>query len=250
MSLGQDTSSAQKTATATHGAISRYPENPPRTFCFNDTLPVDRVLTGDCVPIMKGLPGASIDLVVTDPPYLVRYRDRHCRTLAGDDSPAWVMPAFREIYRLLKPDTFCVSFYGWGHVETFMRAWKAAGFRPVGHLVWRKNYPSRTGFLEARHEQAYLLTKGYPAHPDAPIADVQPWVYSGNRYHPTQKSVSVIEPLIRAFSHPGDLVLDPFLGSGTTALAAQGCGRRYLGIELDAGFAAVAEQRLASWRSV
>jgi adenine-specific DNA-methyltransferase len=130
--------------------------------------------------------------------------------------------------------------------ETFMRAWKQAGFRPVGHIVWRKDYASKTGFLQARHEQAYLLAKGQPPCPDKPLCDVQPWTYSGNRHHPTQKAVAVIDPLIRTFCEPGDLVLDPFLGSGTTALAARACGRRYLGIEKDEGFCAIARRRLAA----
>ena len=78
----------------------------------------------------------------------------------NDDRADWVYPAFREIYRTLKRDTLCVSFYGWNHVETFMSAWKQAGFRPVGHIVWQKNYASRAGFVEYRHEQAYLLAKG------------------------------------------------------------------------------------------
>ena len=208
-------------------------------------VPVNRILSGDCIEVMEQLPGACIDLVVTDPPYLVRYRDRSGRRVLGDERADWVHPAFREIYRVLKPDSFCISFYGWNHVDIFMSAWKQAGFQPVGHLVWSKRYASRTGFLQARHEQAYLLAKGWPRHPDRPLPDVQPWTYSGNRHHPTQKSVDVIEPLVTTFSRRGDLVLDPFLGSGTTALAAQGCGRRYLGIEKDASYCAVAQKRLA-----
>lgn len=206
----------------------------------------NRILCGDCQEVLRNLPDACVDLVATDPPYLTRYRDRSGRTLLGDDHDAWVRPAFAHIARVLKPDSFCVSFYGWNHVETFMRAWKAAGLRPVGHLVWRKPYASRRGFLEACHEQAYLLAKGNPPCPVRPITDVQPWRYSGNRDHPTQKAVSIMQPLIDSFSNPGDLVLDPFLGSGTTALAAQRLGRRYLGIEKDADYCALAERRLAA----
>jgi len=127
-----------------------------------------------------------------------------------------------------------------------MRAWKEAGLRPVGHIVWRKHYASRTGFLQSRHESAYLLAKGRPPCPDKPLSDVRSWTYTGNKLHPTQKAVAVIQPLIEAFSTPEDLVLDPFLGSGTTALAAKRCGRRYLGIEKDENFCAVAERRLTA----
>jgi adenine-specific DNA-methyltransferase len=113
-----------------------------------------------------------------------------------------------------------VSFYGWNRIDAFFRFWRQAGFYPVEHIVWAKNYASSRGFLEARHEQAYLLAKGRPAKPALPIADVREWEYSGNRAHPTEKAVSVLKPLIEAFSRPGDLVLDPFSGSGSTSAAA------------------------------
>ena len=111
-----------------------------------------------------------------------------------------------------------------------MRAWKDAGLQPVGHLVWNKSYASKTGFLAAHHECAYLLTNGHPKPPLSPIAVVLAWKYTGNRYRPTQKPVMAIEPLVKTFSRPGDLILDPFAGSGTTAVASRLNGRDYLGL--------------------
>jgi site-specific DNA-methyltransferase (adenine-specific) len=140
-----------------------------------------------------------------------------------------------------------VSFYGWNRVDAFLAAWRRAGFVPVGHLVWQKNYASSRGFLEARHEQAYLLAKGRPAKPAQPLSDVRPWQYSGNSIHPTEKAVSILRPLVESFSKPGDLVLDPFAGSGSTCVAAAECGRRYLGIELEAQYCELARQRLAGF---
>jgi len=92
---------------------------------------------------------------------------------------------------VLKPDSFCICFYGWNRIDLFMKAWKVAGFAPVGHLVWHKDYPSRTGHLKACHEQAYLLAKGRPRRLGEAISDVQPWEYSGNRWHPTEKVSAV-----------------------------------------------------------
>ena len=201
---------------------------------------------GDCTAVLATLPESSVDLVVTDPPYVCRYRDRAGRVIANDDNPAWIAPAFRETFRVMKPDSLCVSFYGWQHVEAFMRAWKEAGLAPVGHLVWPKEYASRTGYLAARHEQAFLLAKGNPPKPSTPLSDVQPWTYSGNRLHPTQKAVSILEPLIVAFSQPGDTVLDPFAGSGTTGVASARLQRRFIGIELDPGHHRAAEQRVTT----
>jgi adenine-specific DNA-methyltransferase len=154
------------------------------------------------------------------------------RTIANDDHPERILVAFNDVYRVMKPDTFYVSFYGWNRVDAFLAAWRRAGFVSVSHLVWQKNYASSRGFLEARHEQTYLLAKGRPAKPAQLLSDVRPWRYRGNSNHPTEKAVSILRPLIESFSNPRDVVLDPFAGSGSTCLAAAECGCRYFGIEL------------------
>nr|WP_246279230.1 DNA methyltransferase [Paraburkholderia ultramafica] len=164
--------------------------------------------------------------------------------MQNDTNPDSVLGAFKDVYRVLKPDTFCVSFYGWSKVDAFFEAWTDAGFKPVGHLVWQKGYASRAGYLRARHEQAYLLVKGNPQRPAKPLDDVRKWEYSGNRFHPTEKAVSILTPLIQGFSQPGSIVLDPFSGSGSTAVAATLCGRRYLGIELEEKYVTYARNRL------
>jgi DNA modification methylase len=72
------------------------------------------------------------------------------------------------------------------------------------------------------------------------------WKYSGNRLHPTQKPLCVLSPLIQAFSCPGDLVIDPFCGSGSTLLAAKLQDRRFIGIELDPSYCQTARDRLVA----
>ncbi len=203
------------------------------------------VLHGDCIEVMQHLPSASVDFVLTDPPYLVRYRSRDGQRVLNDDRDNWLQPAFREIYRLLKPDSLCVSFYGWNSADRFLHAWKRAGFRIVGHFVFPKRYASSSGLISYQHEQAYLLAKGRPPKPEKPISDVLTWVYSGNRHHPTEKSVDILTPLIRAFTQPSELVLDPFCGSGSTLVAANMLGRRSIGIELDSTHCRTANSRLA-----
>lgn len=103
-------------------------------------------------------------------------------------------------------------------------------------------------FLAYRHESAYLLAKGKPELPTTPLSDVIPWTYSGNRLHPTQKPVECLKRIIEALSRPGDIVLDPFAGSGSTCLAAHLAGRRFFGIELDATYHAAAVNRLQQYR--
>jgi site-specific DNA-methyltransferase (adenine-specific) len=193
---------------------------------------------------MRQLPAASVDFILTDPPYLVRYRSRDGRTVANDNNDHWLRPAFAEMYRLLRPGSFAVSFYGWNTVDRFFAAWKAAGFRVVGHLVFRKRYASSARFLQYRHESAYLLAKGDVPVPAHPIPDVLDWHYTGNRLHPTQKAVENLRPLVEAFCPPGGLVLDPFCGSGSSLVAARDAGRGFLGLELDAGHHRTATARL------
>lgn len=207
-------------------------------------LPVDTVIHGDCIDTMRQLPPGSVDFVLTDPPYLVDYRSRDGRSIHNDIDDGWLAPAFREAYRVLKRDRFCVSFYGWSKIDRFMAAWRAAGFQPVGHLVFRKRYASSSRFLRYQHEQAYLLAKGRPPVPSQALPDVIEMRYSGNALHPTQKPVSALRPLVEAFSAAGETVLDPFCGSGSTLVAAHELRRHFIGIELDARYHAISLERI------
>jgi adenine-specific DNA-methyltransferase len=194
---------------------------------------LNTVLHGDCVDIMRSMQSGSVDLVLTDPPYITRYQARDGRTVANDDNARWLKPAFAQMHRLLKPAAFCISFYGWNKADLFIDAWRSAGFRIVGHLVFRKKYPSASRFLRYQHEQAYLLAKGDVQFPAQPIPDVIDFPYTGNKLHPTQKPTAALKPLIEAFCPAQGVVLDPFAGSGSSLIAARELGRQYLGIELD-----------------
>lgn len=202
------------------------------------------VIHGDCLNVLKELRTNSVDFILTDPPYLAAYRPRDGRIVQNDDRSDWLLPAFEEMYRVLKPDAVCVTFYGWPSVDLFFAAFRTAGFRPVSHLSFVKRYASFTGYTRAQHEVAYVLAKGRPKKPESPPADVLEWNYTGNRLHPTEKPVSVLLPLVEAFSSPSDIVLDPFCGSGSTLHAAHQLGRRFIGIEIDAGHAVTARRRV------
>ena len=199
---------------------------------------------GDCVEIMAKMADESVDLIVTDPPYLVNYRDRTGRMVANDDRDDWLKPAYAQMFRTLKKDSFCISFYGWSKVDRFMVAWLKAGFYPVAHLVWAKPYASNSRYVDYHHESAYLLAKGRPEIPKTKVKDVLAWNYSGNRHHPTQKPVSALTPLIKSFSKPSDVILDPFMGSGSTGVAALEIGRSFIGCELEETYASAAKSRL------
>src|SRR5712691_4932477 len=77
---------------------------------------INQVINADCLAVLPELPSGCIDFVLTDPPYLAHYCDRSGRRVENDDSDPWLVPAFAEIYRVLKNNRFCVSFYGWSRV--------------------------------------------------------------------------------------------------------------------------------------
>ena len=193
---------------------------------------MSRFVQGNCVRIMATFPDNAVDFILTDPPYLVGFRDRSGRSIAGDKTDEWLQPASNEMYR----------------ADRFIAAWKAAGFRIVGHLVFTKTYSSKAAYVGYRHECAYLLAKGRPLLPQNPLPDVLGWQYSGNRHHPTEKPVSSLQPLIESFTHPGASVLDPLAGSGSTCVAALQAGRRYIGIELLEQYHRAGSERLAAVR--
>ncbi len=204
----------------------------------------NQLIQGDCIEVMRRMPANSVDFVLTDPPYLVNYRDRTGRSIANDADATWLTPAMAETYRVLKQDRLMLCFYGWSKVDEFFAAWKAAGFQPVGHIVFRKAYSSKSRFLSYQHEQAFLLAKGRPPLPKQPVGDVINMPYSGNKLHPTQKPVAPLAQLIRSFTLPGEQVLDPFAGSASACASALLTGRRYIGIEMDKTYYQIAQLRM------
>ncbi len=171
------------------------------TNSISPNIPNNVILRGDCIDVMHRMPSNSVDFILTDPPYLVNYCDRSGRSIQNDANESWLKPAMAEAYRLLKQDRVAVMFYGWTKVDAFFQAWRDAGFQPVGPLVFRKSYSSKSRFLRYYHEQAFLLAKGRPPLPKQPLADVLDMPYTGNKLHPTQKPVTALIPLVAASRH-------------------------------------------------
>jgi site-specific DNA-methyltransferase (adenine-specific) len=203
---------------------------------------------GDCRDILPSLPSESVDFTCTDAPYGVAFRgrfDRKHAPIAGDEDLSWVEPVYREVFRVMKPDRLAVFFYGWPHAETFLSAWKQVGFRPVSHLCFIKNMPGLGRFTRNRHETAFLVAKGHPAPPEKAIADTIEWQREDDAFHPNQKPLAVITQLLAVYAPEGGLVLDPFLGSGTTLRAAKDLGHSAIGVEIQKDYCERAARRLA-----
>jgi site-specific DNA-methyltransferase (adenine-specific) len=205
------------------------------------------IFHGDCRAVLPTLASASVDLVLTDPAYLVNFTgrfDAKHEAIAGDDDTGWVVPVFTELWRVLKDDSFAVTFYGWPHADVFVGAFKEVGFRLVSHLVFLKRVWGLGRFTRGQHEVAYLLAKGRPAVPKRGISDVIDWEREPNAGHPNQKPVAALMPLLLTYAERGQTVLDPFMGSGSTLLAARQCGNPAIGIEIERDYCAFAARRM------
>lgn len=217
----------------------------PRPFYHREGI---TIYHADCRDVLPCLPAESVDFVLTDPPYLVSHAgrwDRKHEPITGDDDPSWVAPVFAELYRVLRRDSLCVSFYGWPHADLFVSAFKAAGFCPVSHLAFVKTTWGLGRFTRGRHETGFLLAKGSPVLPEKAISDVIEWEREQEGWHPHQKPLMALLPLIIAYAPEGGLVLDPFMGSGSTLRAAKDTGCRGIGIEVEHDYCGRAAERMA-----
>lgn len=126
---------------------------------------MSRFIQGNCVHIMSGFPDNAVDFILTDPPYLVGFRDRQGRTIAGDKTDEWLQPACHEMYRVLKKDALLISFYGWNRVDRFIPGllmlagalliWQVRdSLRPTLFAVWLL----LVALLNARHGDVMTLS--------------------------------------------------------------------------------------------
>jgi site-specific DNA-methyltransferase (adenine-specific) len=212
----------------------------------------------DAVDWLKRLPRESLDLVITDPPYesLEKHRaigttTRLKHSLASSNDWFSIFPnerfpeLFKEVQRVLKPDS---HFYLFCDQETMFYAKpraEEAGFKFWKPLVWDKRKIGMGYHYRARYEFILFFEKGKRRLNDLGIPDVIecPRVMKG---YPTEKPVRVSEVLIEQSSERGDLVADPFMGSGSTGVAALSHGRRFLGNDIADNSHRLARERLAA----
>ncbi len=262
--------------------------NKPTRTTRSEPLPLDVVMPGDCIEVMQGLPAESVDLIFADPPYNLQLRgDLHrpdnSRVDGVDDQ--WDRFASFEAYddftrrwlasarRLLKPDGAIWVIGSYHNVFRLGAALQDAGFWILNDVIWRKSNPMpnfRGKRLTNAHETLIWAAKSdqsrYTFNYEAMKAlneGIQmrsDWVIplctggerlktaAGDKAHPTQKPEALLHRVLVASTRSGDVVLDPFFGTGTTGAVAKRLGRRFVGIEQDAGYRAAAEARLAAVR--
>ena len=246
----------------------------------------NRILVGDCLDELRRLPSGSVDVVFADPPYNLQLerellRPNNTRVDGVDDdwdkfssfadydqfSRAWLT----ECRRILKPDGAMWVIGSYHNIFRLGAILQDLGFWILNDVVWRKVNPmpnfrgrrftnAHETLIWAARDQKSRYTFNYESL-KALNDDLQmrsDWLFpicsgperlkdgEGKKAHPTQKPEALLHRVLIASSNAGDVVLDPFFGTGTTGAAAKRLGRHYIGIERDEVYAKAARERIAA----
>jgi DNA modification methylase len=200
-------------------------------------MQTNRMILGDCLEVMRTFPNNSIDLIVTDPPYgdNVAYGFNN-KTIRNNENPLINCNALVEMYRVLKKNSSLYLFTNWKHYP-FLTEFivRYTNFKIRHLVVWKKHNFGLGWAFRHQYELILVLEKGKPKYNLTNFSDVQtakPIIHNKVN-HPHQKPLDLLMKIIEHSSKKGDVVLDPFAGSGSTCKACEGLGRRWIGIELD-----------------
>lgn len=217
---------------------------------------------GDCLELMKDMRDESVDLVVIDPPYKLTSggssgtKVRGCIGRNDNDNASsgkifkynkikssdW----FKEIYRVLKEQTHCYVMCNDKYVKEYLVEAENAGFKEVNILTWAKGMHTPTQYYMKNTEFILMFRKGASKYINNlgsfSLIDIKG--IKGNKKHPSEKPVELMEYLIRNSSNNEDIILDCFMGSGSTGVAALNLHRKFIGIELDEKYFNIAKERI------
>ncbi|MCK4997122.1 site-specific DNA-methyltransferase [Candidatus Pacearchaeota archaeon] len=186
---------------------------------------------------MKEMPSRYIDLIVTDPPYgdNVGYGWNN-KTIINNENPLINCTALVEMYRVLKLNSSLYLFTNWKHYPFLTEFISRYTKFKIRHLVvWEKHNFGLGWAFRHQYELILVLEKGKPKYNLKNFSDVQTasHINHNKSNHPHQKPVDLLMKMIEHSSKVGDLVLDPFAGSGSTGKACEKLDRKWIGIELD-----------------
>jgi site-specific DNA-methyltransferase (adenine-specific) len=213
-------------------------------------------MQGDCLELMKTIPDGSVDMVLTDPPYGMDYQsNRRTATdkfakISNDTGLDWLEGFASECHRVMSDNSAAYVFCSWHKIDLFKCAFEAH-FKLKNLIVWVKNNHGSgdlTGAYAPKHEFVLYMHKGRSVFrngrsPDVVMADK---VSGSKMVHPTEKPTPLLEKFIVNNSDAGNTILDPFMGSGTTGVAAKNLNRSFIGIELDETYFNIAKERIGA----
>lgn len=214
-----------------------------------------RLLNGDCLEKMSEIESGSVDMVVTDPPYGMEFVSNRAKNgprhkaIANDD--VFFTEWLGEAYRVLKDGGGLISFCDWNTSHVWRQSIEQYGYDLKSQAIWNRMHHGMgdlTGSFAPMHDIIWYATKGKRTfankRPKSVFSHRRPSP-SEDHGHPTCKPVSLMQELIHGIGDGSDgIVLDPFMGSGSTGVAAQRLGLPFIGIELDDKYFKIASERL------
>lgn len=248
-------------------------------------LPLNQILKGDCIEEMRRLPTASVDMIFADPPYNLQlggdlYRPEGSRVDAVDNDwdkfdtfaayDRFTREWMTEARRILKPDGSLWVIGSYHNIFRCGATLQDLGFWILNDIVWRKANPmpnfrgtrftnAHETLIWASRDEKSKYTFNYRAMKtlNDELQMRSDWVLpicggqerlkrGGTKAHPTQKPEALLYRILLACTNPGDVVLDPFFGTGTTGAVAKRLGRNWIGCERDPIYCEVAEERIAA----
>lgn len=219
----------------------------------------NQLLLGDAIKLFKNIPNDSIDCIITDPPYetisggtpdndgvsrptgILEKNDGKIFQYNNIDITSWI----GECFRVLKNDTHIYIMTNFLNLEHYLKSIRGAGFDIHNLLVWEKNNATPNRWYMKNCEYIIFARKG-AAKPilNCGTKTVLQFKNVKDRIHPTEKPLDLLECLITNSTQPGEIVLDPFGGSFSTALAALKVGRQYISFEIDEQYYNIGKQRI------
>ena len=248
-------------------------------------LPLDTIVQDDCIAAMARLPDACVDMVFADPPYNLQlggdlFRPEGSRVDAVDDDwdkfeslgayDAFTRAWLGEARRILKPEGTLWVIGSYHNIYRVGAALQDLGYWILNDIIWRKSNPmpnfrgtrftnAHETLIWASRSEDSRYTFNYRAMKalNDELQMRSDWVIpicaggervkeDGAKAHPTQKPEALLYRVLLACTHPGDVVLDPFFGTGTTGAVARRLGRRWIGIEREGRYVRVASERIAA----
>ncbi|TPG48363.1 site-specific DNA-methyltransferase [Sphingomonas glacialis] len=267
------------------GVLEKIRKAAPRAVEAPVQLPLDQILRGDCIAAMRALPAKSVDLIFADPPYnlqlggdLSRPDGSHVDAVTDEWDKFDSLSAYdkftrewlAEAKRILKDNGAIWVIGSYHNIYKVGAAIQDLGYWILNDIVWRKTNPmpnfKGTRFTNA-HETLIWASMGEKSRYTFNYRSMKTlndelqmrsdWEFptcggqerlkrDGVKVHPTQKPEALIYRILLACTKPGDVVLDPFFGTGTTGAVAKRLGRHWIGIERESDYIAAAEERIAA----
>jgi len=226
---------------------------------------IDSIRYVDCMKGMSDLPDESVDVIIADPPFGIDFSGREMiynrdaryvregyREVSGDYlefSRRWIS----ELPRLMKKSSSAWIFSGWTNLGDILTAVKESGLTLTNHVIWRYQFGvfTRRKFVTSHYHVLFLTkTKDYyfnkVMHYPLDVWEINRTYRKGEEKNGTKLPEELVSRCIDFTTRPGDIVLDPFMGNGTTAVAARANFRHFIGFETNAAMRAVIESNIAS----